>query len=86
MGAPPESREQRRALGRLRQRGLERALLPTPPGVLDAPAGFGTDVGRCHSGMFPCFFGGFWSRLVARISSAWMSFLRVSRGSMTSSM
>jgi hypothetical protein len=38
-----------------------------------------------HSGIFPCFFGGFLSRLFSSISSAWISFLRVSRGWMTAS-
>jgi hypothetical protein len=33
--------------------------------------------------MLPCFFGGFLSRLVSSISSAWISFLRVSWGWMT---
>ncbi len=35
--------------------------------------------------MFPCFFGGFVSRLVADDSSAEMIFRRVSRGRITSS-
>src|SRR6185437_7539157 len=35
---------------------------------------------KIHSGIFPCFLGGFLSRLVCSISSAWISFLRVSRG------
>ena len=38
-----------------------------------------------HSGMFPCFFGGFVSRLSASISSAAISRGRVSDGRMTSS-
>ena len=40
---------------------------------------------RRHSGMLPCFFGGFVSRLSASISSAAMSRGRVSDGRMTSS-
>ena len=39
-----------------------------------------------HSGMLPCFFGGFVSRLVSSIRSAVISFLRVYFGSMISSM
>jgi len=38
-----------------------------------------------YSGIFPCFLGGFLSRLVPSISSAWISLLRVSRGWMTAS-
>jgi|ERR1039458_5924637 hypothetical protein len=38
-----------------------------------------------YNGMFPCFFGGFLSRLVCSISSAWISFLRVSLGWITAS-
>lgn len=38
-----------------------------------------------HSGMFPCFLGGFVSRLLRSISSALMRRGRVSRGSITSS-
>ena len=41
--------------------------------------------GLAHSGMFPCFFGGFRSRLPSSISSAEISFLRVSRGRITAS-
>ena len=41
--------------------------------------------GRGHSGMLPCFFGGFVSRLSASISNALMSRGRVSDGRMTSS-
>ena len=85
-GRAARSGEERRPLRRLRERRLEGALLPRLPRVLDALSGVRADIRRRHSGMFPCFFGGFWSRLVPRISSAWMSFLRVSRGSMTSSM
>ena len=39
-----------------------------------------------HSGMFPCFFGGFLSRLVSSSASALISRGRVRRGSITSSM
>ena len=39
-----------------------------------------------HSGIFPCFFAGFLSRLPSSISNAWMIFLRVSRGRITPSM
>ena len=39
-----------------------------------------------QSGMLPCFFGGFLSRLVSSAASAVMSFWRVARGGMTSSM
>src|SRR6202035_1875607 len=38
-----------------------------------------------YSGMFPCFLGGFLSRLVSSIASAWINFLRVSRGWITAS-
>src|SRR5579864_1947496 len=38
-----------------------------------------------YSGIFPCFFGGFLSRLVCSISRASINFLRVSRGWMTAS-
>jgi hypothetical protein len=38
-----------------------------------------------YSGIFPCFFGGFLSRFVSSISSAWISFLRVSCGRITES-
>src|SRR5258708_9599026 len=38
-----------------------------------------------HSGIFPCFFGGFFSRFVPSIPSARISFFRVSRGWMTAS-
>ncbi len=41
---------------------------------------------RNYNGMFPCFFGGFVSRLFCNISSAAISFGRVSCGSITSSM
>lgn len=43
---------------------------------------------RClihYNGIFPCFFGGFSSRLFCSISSAEISRGRVSRGSITSS-
>ena len=40
---------------------------------------------RAHRGMFPCFFGGFLSRLPRAISSPATIFLRVWRGSITSS-
>src|SRR6202167_3614479 len=33
-----------------------------------------------YSGIFPCFFGGFLSRLVSSIARAWISFCRVSCG------
>jgi hypothetical protein len=36
--------------------------------------------------MFPCFFGGFWSRLFCNISNDRMIFARVSSGLITSSM
>src|SRR6202008_919967 len=36
-----------------------------------------------HNGMFPCFFGGFLSRFVSSMASAWISFFRVSRGWVT---
>ena len=39
-----------------------------------------------YSGMLPCFFGGFLSRLVSRPARAAISFARVWRGWMTSSM
>src|SRR4029079_4896401 len=39
-----------------------------------------------HSGMFPCLRGGFLSRLVSNWFRAVISFRRVSRGAMTSSM
>ncbi len=38
-----------------------------------------------YSGIFPCFLGGFLSRLVCSISSASINFLRVSRGWITAS-
>src|SRR5258708_5973851 len=38
-----------------------------------------------YSGMFPCFFGGFFSRLVCYISRASINPLRVSLGWMTAS-
>src|SRR5579864_2245543 len=38
-----------------------------------------------HSGMLPCFLGGFLSRFPSSISRASISFLRVSRGRMTAS-
>src|SRR6185503_7763402 len=41
--------------------------------------------GQVQSGIFPCFFDGFLSRLVWSISSASISFLRVSRGGITAS-
>ena len=40
---------------------------------------------RGHRGMFPCFFGGFLSRLPRAISRPATIFLRVWRGSITSS-
>src|SRR5262249_18283533 len=79
-------RERRRPLGRPRESGPERLFLPALARLVEAAALLGGRAGRRHSGMFPWFLGGFWSRLVARISSAWISFRRVSRGSMTSSM
>ena len=39
-----------------------------------------------HSGMFPCFFGGFLSRFVSSAESARISLARVWRGRITSSM
>ncbi len=41
--------------------------------------------GFAHSGIFPCFFGGFLSRLPSSISSAAISSRRVSRGKITAS-
>lgn len=38
-----------------------------------------------YSGMLPCFFGGFLSRLPSKISSAWIKRLRVSCGRITAS-
>jgi hypothetical protein len=38
-----------------------------------------------YSGIFPCFFGGFLSRLFSSMASAWISFFRVSRGWMMAS-
>ena len=43
------------------------------------------DENLLHNGMLPCFFGGLRSRLLSRFRSAAMSFLRVSRGRITSS-
>ena len=43
------------------------------------------NLGKAHSGMLPCFFGGLRSRLARSVSSAPMSRGRVSRGSMMSS-
>ena len=40
---------------------------------------------RGYNGIFPCFLGGFLSRLISSIASAWISFFRVSRGWMTAS-
>ena len=51
--------------------------VPNPESRVSEPA---------YSGMFPCFFGGFRSRLVSSAASAAMSFLRVCLGSITSSM
>src|SRR3954447_7846784 len=42
-------------------------------------------LGRVYSGMLPCFFGGFLSRLFSRFFNAVISLRRVSRGRMTSS-
>jgi hypothetical protein len=42
--------------------------------------------GGVYNGMFPCFFGGFLSRLFRSIANVVMSFGRVDRGSMISSM
>ena len=39
-----------------------------------------------YSGMFPCFLGGFLSRLFRSMANVVMSFRRVKRGSMISSM
>src|SRR5207248_7435528 len=44
------------------------------------------DLPDLQSGIFPCFFGGFLSRLFSRLRSAVISLRRVSRGWMTSSM
>src|ERR1700745_3067149 len=44
------------------------------------------DVLLAHSGMLPCFFAGFFSRLVANMSRAEFNLRRVSRGRMTGSM
>src|SRR5271157_928241 len=41
--------------------------------------------GTPYSGIFPCFFGGLLSRFVSSMASAWISFLRVSRGWITAS-
>ncbi len=84
-GSAARAGEQDGPLGRAGERGFERALLPGSTRVLDALASVRGEIGRCHSGMFPCFLGGFWSRLVASTSRAWTSLRRVSRGSMTSS-
>ncbi len=46
---------------------------------------FVSEGGRAYSGMFPCFFGGFFSRLVSSPASAAISFARVCLGRITSS-
>ena len=43
-------------------------------------------LGRAHSGMFPCFFGGSVSRLFRSARSARVTFMRVFDGLMTVSM
>ncbi len=48
--------------------------------------GGAVEEGRCHSGMHPCFLGGFRSRLEASVFRPSINFARVSRGSITSSM
>ncbi len=55
------------------------------PGPVFAQGQLGAPGRRRHSGMLPCFFGGFVSRLSRSISSAAMSRGRVSDGRMTSS-
>src|SRR5260370_881730 len=63
-------------------RGLARVFVCTDP----CPRGRGRPPHTSHySGIFPCFFAGFLSRFVPSISSAWISFLRVSLGTMTES-
>ena len=52
----------------------------------DVLRGAGEDLLEAHSGMFPCFLGGFVSRLVDSISRDWMIRGRVSSGWITSSM
>ena len=89
--------EEPRPVGRLLERGPERARFPVALRVVEPFLLFGRHSGqafiaaersqrpRVHSGMFPCLRGGFESRFVCRTSSAWINRRRVSLGSMTSS-
>jgi len=53
----------------------------TEPGTRNPVAGT-----TLYSGMLPCFFGGFLSRLFSQMAEAAISLVRVFRGWMTSSM
>ncbi len=53
--------------------------------VIGAQQEFHGSFASGYSGMLPCFFGGFASRLFRSIANAVISFRRVNRGSMISS-
>ena len=52
---------------------------------IDAPLENDYPPRAIYSGIFPCFFGGFLSRFVSSMASAWINFFRVSRGCITAS-